>query len=123
MSGLFAISNAAIQGVNPNVSGTIYRSTGSTTSASGRRTPTYDAGTPVDIQTQGSLSAPEVAQVQGLNIQGEVEGIYLLGNWRGAVKADQVGGDKVVYGDKTWMVVHILENWDDWTKVVVARIA
>lgn len=123
MSGLFAIASAAIQAVNPSVPGTIYHSTGYATGTDGKRIPAYSTGVSISVQTQGALSAPEVAQIQGLNIQGEIEGIYLLGKWRGTIKADQVGGDKVVYNGKTWMIVHILENWSDWTKVVVARIA
>ena len=117
------IAGDGIQEVNADVIGTIYRSTGYTTGTDGKRAPTYSAGESIRVQTQGALSAPEVAQVQGLNIQGEIEGIYLRGEWHGTIKADQVGGDKVVYNGKTWMIVHILENWAGWTKVVVARIA
>lgn len=114
----------AVSIVNPIITGSIQRSTGYTTSGSGKRTPTYAAAVPVQIQMQ-ALQYNDLIQLDGLNIQGERHAMYLNGNWDGVVREDGTGGDLITLPNGTvWLVVLVLENWadlDGWTKVAVTR--
>ncbi|NTU49337.1 MAG: hypothetical protein HGA87_00315 [Desulfobulbaceae bacterium] len=127
MLNLNAISGSVIQDVNPDVEAKLYRYKSYTTTSSGVRVPVYYPAETAMIQCQGVLSAPELAQIAGLNIQGVKQGVYLNGNWQGVVRADKTGGDKLEYADfpgapvKNWLIVHILESFSDFTKVVVAQ--
>jgi hypothetical protein len=107
----------AIGSINPFISATMLRSTGYTTAADGIRTPTFDT-IPVSVQVQ-ALSTDDLRQLDGLNIQGQKNAVYLSGNWNGAVRVGKQGGDLIKFGGQTWLAVTVLENWPDWTKLAV----
>lgn len=111
-----------VAAVNPPVAGTWARSTGYSTSGSGKRTPTYATAVALDMQVQ-ALSGPELALVDGLNIQGIKRAVYLPGNVEGANRPDGKGGDVLTFLGKTWLVLMVLETWDsgNWCKVAVAE--
>lgn len=120
---LHGIVSGAISAVNPFVMATIKSSTGYTTAPDGSRTPTYNTITaPVQIQ---ALQYNDIAQLDGLNIQGDRRKIYLNGNWNGIIRADKKGGDIMMFPEfpggpvKTWKVAMALEQWADWTTLAV----
>jgi len=97
--------------INPPLTVQIKRSTGYTVGSDGLRTPTYAAILPVQGQTQ-ALTAKELAQMSGLNQQGEKLGIWVNGTLLGENAADGVGGDILTLPDgSTWLVLVVFENW------------
>lgn len=116
---LHGFVSGVIGSVNPNVKVTVKRSTGYTTAASGKRTPTYTTTTGVSAQVQG-VNAKELAHLNSLNIQGVLRSVHLTGDWRGIQRASSAGGDLLTFGGFDWLVVHVFETWPDWSRVIVA---
>ena len=121
---LHQVVSNAIAAVNPFITVNIQASAGYTTNADGSRSPAYAA--PVIIQAQmQSLQYNDLAQIDGLNIQGERRALYLNGNWEATSRPDGKGGDLITFPDgSVWLVVLVLENWafaDGWVKVCVTR--
>ena len=118
---LFGLSGAAIQAVNPSVAATLKTSTGSTVNADFSRTPTY-ATTSVTAQVQ-AMSYRDLAQVQGLNLNGSKRKIYLRGAVGGVVRVSSKGGDLITLTDGpnagVWLVAMVLEQFEDWCSVAV----
>ncbi len=121
---LHSIVGPLVGTVSPSVSLTLLKSTGYTTAADGSRTPTYAAPVTVQGDVQ-ALQYNDIAQLDGINIEGEARAIYLGGNWEGAIRDDQSGGDMITFPDgSVWLVVRVLENWGDtdgWVKVAAVR--
>ena len=121
---LHSVVASAINAVNPFLTVNIKRSTGSTVGADGLSTPTYAAILPVQGQCQ-ALTARELAQIAGLNQQGEKLGIWVNGTLLGEVSPDSVGGDILTLPDgSTWLVLQVMENWGrsaGWTHAALVR--
>ena len=123
MMDLHGLVRDQIQVVNADTEAVVRRSIGYTTAADGKRIPGYCEPVPIRIQVQ-ELSSPELAQVNAMNIQGVLSAVYLPGNWSGIIRGEQKGGDILEYPEtpggevKTWLIVHVLERFADWTKVV-----
>lgn len=122
---LHALAGPIVAAVNPWITVQHLQAASSyTTAPDGTRTP--DAPTPVSMQVQmQALSADELRQVEGLNIQGEKRALYCMGDIKGVARPDGKGGDLFTMPDGTaWLVVHVLENWyttAGWTKVALCR--
>ena len=119
------IANAAIQVVNPNIPNVPYRaSTGFTTNAAGKQTPTYAAQVLVTIQAQAA-STSQLKQVEKLNMQNIYRNVRLWGNTQGVVRPDAKGGDLLTFpqvpgsAPQVWLVVKVLETWPLWCSVIV----
>lgn len=112
------IANSAIVSVNPNTTVSVLKSTGYTIGDGRRQTPSYAAPVVGPAQLQ-ALDGSELKQLDGLNIQGVIRGIYLRGAVAGVVRPDGVGGDLILIGDQTWLVVKVLESWPTWTKAAI----
>lgn len=112
-----------ISRVNPMLTVTVRHATGVTQNADFTRVPTYSTTTMLG-QVQ-ALTSAELAQVDGLNIQGEKLAIYVNGNLEGVSRPDNAGGDLVTLPDgSVWLVTIMLENWnrmDGWTKAAIVR--
>lgn len=117
---LRGIANGAITTVNPNETVTVLRSTGYTIGAGARQVPSYATPVVGPGQVQ-ALDADDIAQLDGLNIQGVIRAIYLRGTLAGVVRPDGTGGDIVKRKNDTeiWLVVKVLESWPDWTKAAI----
>lgn len=117
---LNTIAGAAVSAVNPWSLAQYSASTGATTVASGRRSPSYAAAVPVRCQVQ-ALTFKDLTQLQGINLAGEARAIYVDGDWRSVSRPAARGGDMITLEDgRAWLVVHVLENWHDvdgWCKV------
>lgn len=115
--------SGVIAKVNPFLTVTVRHSTGSTKNADFTRTPTYSTAT-MQAQVQ-ALTAAELAQVDGLNIQGEKLAIYVNGNLEGVNRPDNAGGDLVTLPDASvWLVVLVDEDWNrmaGWTRAAMVR--
>lgn len=117
---LHAIAAPLVGVINQNVVGDLVTNQGYTTDAAGRRTPTLVATAGVRMQVQ-ALSGPELAQLDGLNIQGVKRGVYLYGDVQGVNRPEAKGGDLLRFGGREWLVVAVLETWGEaeWCKVAV----
>ena len=121
---LHAIAAPYIHMVNPLQAITVRISDGYTTADDGTRTPLYAADYTARAQIQ-AMSSRDLRQVEGLNLQGTLSAIYLLGDIEGGVRLAVKGGDILVFpnGD-IYLVVIALENWgasyspaEQWSKV------
>lgn len=121
---LHSIVSGAIGTVNPFILASIEMSSGYTTTASGKQVPAYFPAINQLIQVQ-ALQYNDIAQLDGLNIQGERRAIYLEGFWSGVIRSDSKGGDLLTFPEypggalRTWLVVQVLEHWPDWSKLAV----
>lgn len=120
---LRGIANQTIQRVNPDQQILWQRSTGYTTDAAGRVTPTYRTDT-VQAQIQAT-SGKDLQHVDALNVSGVMRSVYLYGNVQGVVRADRQGGDLLCFPEtpcgpnKTWLITSVVETWPDWAHVIV----
>jgi hypothetical protein len=65
-----------------------------------------------------ALTFRDIAQLEGLNLQGTRRAIYLDGAIEGLVRPQNKGGDLITLPDGTvWLVAMVLEHWLDWCKV------
>lgn len=116
---LHGIVASAIGVVNPMVWVTIQVSAGNVTQADGTQVPVYRRAVRRLGQIQ-PMSNRDLRQMEGVNLQGSPQSLYIQGNVDGLVRVEGKGGDLVITEDgKTWLVVQPLENWPDWCKVVV----
>ena len=116
---LLAITSGAIDLITPRVLMTVKISTGNTISPDGTPVPSY--ATPFDVLAEiQPLSTKDLRQIDGLNLQGTLQAMYIEGQISGIVRVDNKGGDLVIDGSgKTWLVNTVLESWPNWCKVVV----
>lgn len=112
-----AIANAAIQNINSDVQVTIRKNTGYTIGAGRRQVPTYNDITGI-AQVQ-ALDNRDLIKLEGLKLQGNIRALYLKGNLHGIIRADSLGNDMVIYQNKVWLAVKVLETWATWTKVAI----
>ena len=116
---LHGIVSGAVGAVNPPLICALARSTGYSTGADGSQIPSYATSVNVSAQVQ-PLTFGDLAKISGLNIQGTRRAIYINGDSQGVNRPAVRGGDLFTLPDATvWLVVHVLEHWPDWTKVVV----
>jgi hypothetical protein len=122
---LRGIANAVSNTVNPNLIVSVKRSTGYTVGAGLKQVPAYAAPVSGPAQLQ-ALDGSELRQIEGLNLQGVIRGIYLRGNLAGVIRPNGTGGDLVIIAPPapaafvgTWLCVKILETWPLWAKAVV----
>ena len=113
---LHGIASRAVRAVNPMIDVFINVSTGYTTE-NYKQIPTYDITT-VKGQMQ-PMGVNDLQKMQGLNVQGVSQKIYLTGNFGGLFRVLGKGGDLLTIGDITYLVVGVLERWPDWSAVAV----
>lgn len=118
-----ALANKYIQVTNKNQEINWVQSNGYVTDDAGKRTPKTITLT-VDAQVQ-ALSATDLKHIDGLNITGVMRSVYMYGNAAGVVRADQIGGDILVFPEvpggcnKNWLINQVIETWSDWCHVIV----
>ncbi len=116
---LFGLTAGTVAVINPLVPMIIRVSTGYTTGADGESIPTYAAPVTLPGQVQ-PLTYKDLKQLDGLNLSGSVNAMYVEGHINGIVRVDNKGGDLITDPDgKVWLVNQVLEYWPDWTKVAV----
>lgn len=117
---LRGIANSVSRAINPNVAVTLRQSSGYTIDPLTRKqVPSY-----ADTAGYGNLQAldgDDLRQLDGLNVQGTLRALYLYGDAAGVIRPDQRGGDTVTINGKIWLVVKVLEHWDNptWAKVAL----
>jgi len=120
---LRGIANKYTQVTNKNIPINWVQSTGYVTDDAGKRVPTTIT---LSVQAQvQALSATDLKHIDGLNMTGVMRSVYMYGNAAGVVRADQIGGDILVFPEtpggcnKNWLVTQVMETWPDWCRVIV----
>ena len=112
--------------ISPQQAATVMLSTGqSPTAPDGSRDPEYAPSFTVTLAVQ-PISTGDLRKLEGLNIQGVTEKLYLNGQLRGLQRINKLGGDLVVLRDgTTYLVKAVLEAWrfvsagNGWCSVAV----
>ena len=114
------IVRGAIQAVVDDVPGTVYVSTGYT-STRGISVPTYTSVT-ASLQIQ-ALSQQALQHLRNVNYAEGRETIYAYGNFSGIDRPDQTGNGVVqVTGSGQWFAItNVIEWWPGWCQLVVTR--
>jgi hypothetical protein len=119
---LHAVVGPIISAVNQSTPVTVRISVGTVTNPDGSRTPAYDSPCEILAQIQ-ALTTRDLRQMEGLNLQGEMRSIYVMGTLNGVVRVLLKGGDLVTFPDGTvWLVTLVPEPWSttaNWTKAVI----
>jgi hypothetical protein len=106
-----------VTAINPNVPATLRVSNGTyAVQGDGTRVPSY-TDVAVNAQVQ-AMSAEDLQQVEGLNIQGVLQKVYLYGEADGVVRPTAKGGDLIIISSGvfagTWLINQNMEQWPDW---------
>jgi len=111
---LLSMSRGMIQAVVPAVPLVVQVSTGETVNGAGKPTPTYAA--PVTVQGNiQPISYKDIQILDGLNLQGTRQRIYLYGHIDGLVRVSNKGGDLITDPDgNVWLVALVEEQWPTW---------
>lgn len=119
---LHQIVSGYVGAVNPPIPVQVQMSTGYATAANGARAPSYAPAIIITAQVQ-ALTAKDLRQIEGLNLQGTLKSIYVNGAISDAVRPSLQGGDLVTLPDGTvWLIKQVLEGWNltaGWTKAVM----
>lgn len=116
---LRGIVSNAIAMVNPLVPLTLRVSTGYATDAAGNRVSSYADPVTVICQVQ-PLSNSDIQQMDGLQIQGNRQRVYVKGSVDGIVRYRGKGGDLLTFPDgSVWKVCVSFEDFPDWCAVGV----
>lgn len=116
------LANRYTQITNKNIQINWVQSNGYVTDDAGARTPKTITLT-VSAQVQ-ALSASDLKHIDGLNITGVMRSVYMYGNAAGVVRADQIGGDILVFPEapnccnRNWLITQVVETWPDWCHVI-----
>ena len=117
---LNGIANSIAEVVNPNTAITIQPSSGYTIGAGLKQVPAY--GAPVNGFGQlQEITSMELKHLDGLNIQGDIQTIYVKGQLSAVLRPTGQGGDLITIGSQTWLNVKTLEQWPYWAKAAIVR--
>lgn len=118
--------------VNPPITGTMRIANGYTTAPNGKRSPTYEDTVGVPFQVQ-ALTAPELKQLDSLNIVGILQAVHFSGFLEAIDRDTEKGGDLIVFDGTddvpsvirgtTWQVVKVLERWpaSGWCRAAIQK--
>ena len=130
MMNVRGLANGATKAINPNLTATLKRSTGFTTTGSGKQVPTYASDAPITLQVQ-ALTQKELEHLDRLNISNGQASVYANTQLSSVDRPTQSGGDIIVFGTdpatpvalqgQTWLVVALLEGWvgSGWCKAAI----
>lgn len=105
--------------VNPQITGSLYRSKGSVTRGAFHE-PSYEDPVAIELQIQ-SVSNKILQQIDNINQQGEMKIVYAHDQLYGIDRVRGVGGDLLEFYGRRWKVIQRLEGWEKsgWCKVLV----
>ena len=115
---LRGIANSLTSIVNPNISIIGRRYKGETMGVGRKPIPEYYPDEALTAQLQ-PLSGGDLKHVDGLNVQGIVKSLYINGDYYGANRTLQKGGDIFIIDGREWLVVDHIELWPDWCRVII----
>lgn len=125
MINVHAAANAAVQAVNPDITGTFYASIGYVLNTARKQVAQFAVGVDVPMQVQG-VSAKDLRHADRLNMQEVLRSVHMFGNTQGVVRVNNKGGDLLYFPEvpggtpRIWKVFKVMETWRDWCRVLVA---
>lgn len=118
---LHSMVSGAIGAINPHQKASVIVQGGYQTLPSGKTVPKPSEPVEVLLQRQ-ELTQKDLAHIAGMNVQGQLCGVYLNGQHSGIVRPDGKGGEQFTLADGTvWKVIAVPEQWPDWSKVILCR--
>ena len=118
---LHALVSPIIGVINPNVPAQYQSSIGTHVTSDFTQVPAYAPAITVTVQRQ-PIPSKDLAQVQGLNLNGEKCVMYATGAWQDVNRPNTKGGDLITLTDgSVWLTVMMLEDWSftsGWIKCV-----
>lgn len=126
---MHSVVRGAINGLNSDIPVQWLKSTGTTVSASGKRTPSYATAVTIPAQVQ-PVGGQDLRRYAFLQEQGVYRSVHLYGNIAGIIRAQQTGGDLLQFADPTetngtvytWLCKAVPETWQTgFCRVLVAR--
>ena len=119
---LHAIVTSAISSINPPFVGSVLISAGFTVAGDGTQKATYTQFDGVSMQVQ-ALTSSDLKQIDSVNLSSIMRGVYMNGAIEGLDRYAGKGGDILVFNNQAWLVVEVLEGWDNagWCKVAVTQ--
>lgn len=115
---LHRIAKSAIGRINPFVDVIVRVSDGFEIGAGRKQVPKYLPDKIINIQLQ-PLSPGDLRHVDGMNLQGLLKSIHVNGNFYGVNRERAIGGDLIIIGGETWLVIEPMELWPDWCRLLV----
>lgn len=104
--------------INPFISAVVRVSDGFTIGAGRKQIPKYLPDQTISIQLQ-PLSPGDLRHVDGMNLQGLLKSIHVDGNYYGVNREKAIGGDLIIIGSETWLVIEPMELWPYWCRLLV----
>ncbi|WP_426785879.1 hypothetical protein ACP3TB_21795 (plasmid) [Rahnella variigena] len=104
--------------INPFIPAVVRVSDGFTIGAGRKQIPKYLPDKTISIQLQ-PLSPGDLRHVDGMNLQGLLKSIHVDGNYYGVNREKAIGGDLIIIGSETWLVIEPMELWPDWCRLLV----
>ncbi|CNI81850.1 Uncharacterised protein [Yersinia frederiksenii] len=115
---LHRIAKSAIGSINPFIDVVVRVSDGFEIGAGRKQVPKYLPDQTINIQLQ-PLSPGDLRHVDGMNLQGLIKSIHVNGNFYGVNRDKAIGGDLIIIGAETWLVIEPMELWPDWCRLLV----
>lgn len=115
---LHRIAKSAVSRINPFIPAIVRVSDGFTIGAGRKQAPKYLPDQTISIQLQ-PLSPGDLRHVDGMNLQGLLKSIHVDGNYYGVNREKAIGGDLIIIGAETWLVIEPMELWPDWCRLLV----
>lgn len=115
---LHRIAKSAIGRINPFVDVIVRVSDGFEIGVGRKQVPKYLPDQIINIQLQ-PLSPGDLRHVDGMNLQGLLKSIHVNGNFYGVNRERAIGGDLIIIGSETWLVIEPMELWPDWCRLLV----
>lgn len=117
---LHGIAGPIISAINPMTPAVLQISSGALTNPDGTRSAKYlQPASNVSAQVQ-PMSYKDLAQTDGLNMQGTRVAIYVSGEVDAIVRVNKKGGDLVTISDGphcgVYLTALVMEQWPDWVK-------
>lgn len=122
MVNLRARANVLTRRINPNISIGLRRYTGMTVSDDGSQNPAYAKAVPILGQVQ-AIGKKDVEHLASLNISDCERMVYADTQLQATDRRDQTSGDLLIFEDRVWLVVAIMEGWSTagWCRAAVSK--
>lgn len=112
------ITSGALSSIVPQIAVTVLVSSGYTVAADFSQVPAYDAPLATFGRIQ-PLDTQDLKKLDGLNIQGITQKLYINGNFEGVFRVLGKGGDLIQFGGRTYLVSAVLERWAGWCSLAL----
>lgn len=115
---IFKIADSGTNFVKPLTQAIYKQYEGITSNNTVKPTPIYKPGQLIKIKVH-SATDDLLRHVDKVNLQGYLKIIYTKIDLMPIDRLSQKGGDRLIFNNREWLVVQVLEDWEEWRKVLV----